>query len=299
MNYTKAELIPVDGITVPTSDSEATLASNGLWVSTVTPDDETQTSQAHIIAMLEWSSYSRQPHTMARLALMASVLGTKVTSVDNPGLGGSKLTAEERGLIAAGNYKTQVASQWAALRHKSIDAETTVFGYSQGAASAAALAAGSPEYVDVQRLILWESVGLVDQSPTRLAESFVREQVDWGAYKKENPEWFSELLRRAGPRTLFETVRHPLAPLAFARGLSRATVIDDIRDAHDKFPDLQVTIMNGEKSRVSPTAYNESLAVTLRKAMGSKAVEHIVFANESHGLEDSLPRFAAGLEYLK
>lgn len=251
-----------------------------------------------VIMGLPWSEFVARRDAFDRYGIMARAMGgVSFTAVDHPGVGrkASQLSREHLLQIRAGDFSAVASAQWQAIGDASAD--VTLLGHSQGASTVAALAAYAPEGVAVEKLFLWEPITR-KQSIFRLVGRSGLEATKWGRYLEENPKWMAQ--PGNGPLVPKEIRPHIAAYYSYPVGLSKAKIFDDIQTARERdviTPETEIVIINGDKSRVSPTRENALFTQKLESKLGLKCLR-LLLLNESHGLIDSSTRVAALLRYL-
>lgn len=165
------------------------------------PDD---TNAPLLINCLPWSEYVMRQDATARYATMAHLLGMRVMSLDNPGVGAhqSTLSKAELGLLRNGSLEPFVDMQHEAVRRVAekakIDlANVALFGDSLGTIVAWQLA----EHLQPRSLVLCEPVGITPVHPARLVADFAHDALASDRrYKHENPGWYQALSAKLPPQ---------------------------------------------------------------------------------------------------
>ncbi len=255
------------------------------------PNQGTQT-----LFSLPWSEFVARPDASARFGVMANVLKTGFIAIDTPGIGSGELDRDDRRTIKSGDFKPIALRQWQSLGNR-VKGNLDLIGYSEGALGAAALAATAPETVTIESMTLLEGVGYERRNALGFMASFGIDAMKWNAYKQANPEWFREL-QSGAPNKMFQ---EPANHWAYVRGMTRDSVFDNLANAREResiSADTEIVIAHGSESRTSPYEANSKLAERLRTELNQRAVRHVIFSGESHGMIDNLPKVSAALKAL-
>lgn len=267
----------------------------GLALDTYTVDGRKAGSRKTIALFQPWSDYVGRPFAQQRMDLIADSLNARVIGVDNLGVGlqTSDIPEAMRAQIASGDFSEVNRLQWAALQSGGSLDELTLAYYSLGTSMAMSMAAHAPEGVQIDRMMLWDCAAIEPQNFGRLALTyFMNGAQGWKRYLSENPEWVEE------PSGVMQLVKRislqPAGHYYYPRGMARKTAFDDMQMAHEKgslSPDSLIHVINGSKSKVSPSALNDALANKLtRLRHPTPDVLRLTLRNEYHAIQDSFPR---------
>lgn len=267
-------------------------------VSTV--DSRTAESGETMVQMLAWSGYTARPDEIDRSRIIADTLSTRLISVDNLGVGEgtSRIPSDIRRELQHGDFESVSRLQWEALMQDETVrnlGNLSVIGYSLGAGMAASFAATAPEGIHIDRLFLWETVGVRRQPVTMLTAKFGVEALKWNRYFPENPEW----MHRPGndPTMLSRMKAAPAGYSDYPRGLAHGTVLADLIQAREREiidDQTEIILMSNTKSRVSSLADNGYLVENLI-ANGMVPRVWDQYVGESHGMIDSTMRVKSAL----
>lgn len=265
-----------------------------------TADGRASQSSETIVNFLPWSEYVKRPDATDRYRVMADVLGVKLISIDNLGVGDgtSTLPSTIRQVVQQGNFYPVSQMQHEALLSEKSTHElgsVSLMGYSLGANMAASFAASAPESTRVDRLMLWETIGVQRQSSASLAIKFGLEALKWQSYYSENPAWMHQ---PGSDPTMWSRMRAaPAGYSDYPRGLVHGTVLADLIEAREREiidDQTEIILMSNTKSRVSSLADNGYLVENLI-ANGMVPRVWDQYVGESHGMIDSTMRVKSAL----
>lgn len=257
-----------------------------------------------IVISQPFSDFVERDFQQRRIDAIAEWTGYTTVGVDNPGVGltTSNLTVADARRLARGYWDDVTDLQWQALGDVLGDAKEStplVLSYfSLGASVAGAMAANAPQWAasNIDQVVLWDSAAPIDISFGRLAYRYARYGgAGWNDYVQENPDWMppaSDL-----KFLLSRITKQPLGHAVYPAAMAATSVVEHLKHAHDRGIMPHHTIINGSESRVSPTVENDELAYTLRRLAGKSAVTRVVFEDEKHAIQDSIPRTKAALPY--
>lgn len=267
-------------------------------VSTV--DSRTTESGETIVQMLAWSGYTARPDEIDRSRILADTLRAHLVSIDHLGVGDgtSQIPTYLRPEIQHGNFGSVSRLQWDVLRQEgSVPSlgSLSVLGYSLGAAMAASFVATAPEGTKIDRLFMWETVGVRRQPVAALVAKFGVEALKWNRYFPENPEWMHQ--PGNDPTMLLRMKNGPAGYVDYPRGLAHGTVLADMIQAREREiidGQTEIILMSNMKSRVSSLADNGCLAENLiNNGMKPKVWDQ--YLGESHGMIDSTMRLKSAI----
>ena len=275
-----------------------TVSVKGGKIDVLTADGRRDNDGHTIILTEPYSGYVGRLDDIVRHKVIASQLGARVIAIDNIGVGIGTSHRIPDGVyegLNEGNFTALALLQWEALLSRENileDGSLSIVGNSLGVASAAALAATAPEDKSIDRLVLIEGVSQPG-SLGSLAMRFISEMNDWGDYKNNNDPVYRELQRKARLSNFGRWA------YIYANALTNPRVGLDIMKAvqQQSFSETaHLDIVNGSRSRVSPTTDNEMLARQCRLhtdgTFGSPDMLHTVLRDESHGIIDDLSKYA-------
>lgn len=261
-------------------------------------------SRRTILAFQPWSDYSGREFMQRRLDAVAEATNAIVVSVDNLGVGTntSSMPRDIKQQVRSGDFSELCELTWdAVLQNPLVDVHDTdelILGYhSLGATIAAEMTAYAPEDVEINRLMLLESVTLREQSFGSLMLKYGRKGADQiGQYMGENPDWMPQ------PTPVGEfmqgLVRQAAGHYTYPRGMARRPLFEALEEARERevlTRDSLIHLSNGSRSELSPTSDNDAVAEKVRKKLGLAVCRTILYG-ETHPINDSIPRAVAYLE---
>ena len=287
----------------PLEASIATIPVEDVDIDVLTVDG--RTDEDHTILITEpYSGYVGRIDERARLKAIASQLSARVIAIDNIGLGigtTHEIPQEVRDGLAECDFTPLATRQWdALLAGEDILAQgkLSIVGMSLGVPVATALAKNIPKAGAIDRMVLIEGI-YRPGSLGSLGVKFASEMRDWGDYKKQNTDLFRQLQREGKFPHLGSWA------YVYPQALTRPRVKEDLLAAVQarSFKDsAHLDIVNGSRSRVSPTADNMTLAREYRLStdgtFGSPDMLHTVLQGESHGIIDDLAKYVQLLDIL-
>lgn len=168
------------------------------------------------------------------------------------------------------------------------------WGASLGAHVASAIVRTAPEKVRLKRLDLWETAGLDKKSNfLQFAANFMIHGGDgYADILKNNPEWVAYLRDVNGARELAKiAIRRTAGLFYYPWAINRHDIGNTIIEAKNrKNPaidgDTALTILNGTESKVSPSVFNDRLA--LRLAESGLRVVRLMSEGGVHASQDNI-----------
>ena len=221
--------------------------------------------------------------------------------VDNPGveLDLPKMSGYIKRALLSGDFKPGAIKQWDAIAQGldyvglDFDSVSRVLGASLGAHVASAIVHTAPGEVHLERLDLWETAGLgEDNKFLRFAANFMMHGGDgYADILKNNPEWVA-LRGINGAKSLAKLAICRTAGLFYYPwAINRHDIGNTIIEAKNrKNPaidgDTALTILNGTESKVSPSVFNDRLA--LRLAESGLRVVRLMSEGGVHASQDNI-----------
>lgn len=263
-------------------------------------------SRNTVMVFQPWSDYVARPFAQQRMDLIADNLNARVIGVDNlgVGMGTSDIPQEMRREIAGGDFGKVSELQWEAVQANELfdkDDSLTLSYYSLGTTMAMSMAAHAPEGVSIDRMILWDCAAIEPQHFGRLALTYLTDGgKGWKQYLSENPDWVK---KPSGIGHLVKRIAaQPAGHIDYPRGMAQKTAFDDMVMAHEKgvmSNDSVVHILNGSKSKVSPTELNDKLAAQIAGLkLPTPEVIRTTLVGERHAIQDSFPRTVCVLGHI-
>jgi len=231
------------------------------------------------IILPQWSDGTlHNPLSQERAKATATIEGGVVLYVDNPGveIDLPNMSEDVKQALLSGDFKPGAIKQWDAIAQGldyvglDFDSVSRVLGASLGAHVASAIVHTAPGEVHLERLDLWETAGLdEDNKFLRFAANFMMHGGDgYADILKNNPEWVA-LRGINGAKSLAKLAICRTAGLFYYPwAINRHDIGNTIIEAKNrKNPaidgDTALTILNGTESKVSPSVFNDRLALRL------------------------------------
>lgn len=254
------------------------------------------------IILPQWSDGTlHNPLSQERAKATAAIEGGVVLYVDNPGVepGLPKMPGYIKQALLSGDFKPGAIKQWGAIAQGldyaglDFDSVSRVLGASLGAHVASAIVHTAPGEVHLERLDLWETAGLdEDNKFLRFAANFMMHGGDgYADILKNNPEWVA-LRGINGAKSLAKLAICRTAGLFYYPwAINRHDIGNTIIEAKNrKNPaidgDTALTILNGTESKVSPSVFNDRLA--LRLAESGLRVVRLISEGGVHASQDNI-----------
>lgn len=280
---------------------ERIITDNGLGVYIADARQGDVNGKATII-LPQWSDGTlHNPLSQERAKATATIEGGVVLYVDNPGveIDLPNMSEDVKQALLSGDFKPGAIKQWDAIAQGldyvglDFDSVSRVLGASLGAHVASAIVHTAPGEVHLERLDLWETAGLdEDNKFLRFAANFMMHGGDgYADILKNNPEWVA-LRGINGAKSLAKLAICRTAGLFYYPwAINRHDIGNTIIEAKNrKNPaidgDTALTILNGTESKVSPSVFNDRLA--LRLAESGLRVVRLMSEGGVHASQDNI-----------
>ena len=254
------------------------------------------------IILPQWSDGTlHNPLSQERAKATAAIEGGVVLYVDNPGveLDLPKMPRYIKQALLSGDFKPGAIKQWDAIAQGldyvglDFDSISRVVGASLGAHVASAIVCTAPEEVHLERMDLWETAGLGEENNfLQFAANFMMHGGDgYADILKNNPEWVA-LRGINGAKSLAKlAIRRTAGLFYYPWAINRHDIGNAIIEAKNrKNPaidgDTALTILNGTESKVSPSEFNDRLA--LRLAESELRVVRLMSEGGVHASQDNI-----------
>ena len=254
------------------------------------------------IILPQWSDGTlHNPLSQERAKATAAIEGGVVLYVDNPGveLDLPKMPRYIKQALLSGDFKPGAIKQWDAIAQGldyvglDFDSISRVVGASLGAHVASAIVCTAPEEVHLERMDLWETAGLGEENNfLQFATNFMMHGGDgYADILKNNPEWVA-LRGINGAKSLAKlAIRRTAGLFYYPWAINRHDIGNTIIEAKNrKNPaidgDTALTILNGTESKVSPSEFNDRLA--LRLAESELRVVRLMSEGGVHASQDNI-----------
>ena len=260
------------------------------------------TSGKATIILPQWSDGTlHNPLSQERAKATAAIEGGVVLYVDNPGVEFDlpKMPGYIKQALLSGDFKPGAIKQWDAIAQGldyvglDFDSISRVVGASLGAHVASAIVCTAPEEVHLERMDLWETAGLGEENNfLQFAANFMMHGGDgYADILKNNPEWVA-LRGINGAKSLAKlAIRRTAGLFYYPWAINRHDIGNTIIEAKNrKNPaidgDTALTILNGTESKVSPSVFNDRLA--LRLAESGLRVVRLISEGGVHASQDNI-----------
>ena len=254
------------------------------------------------IILPQWSDGTlHNPLSQERAKATATIEGGVVLYVDNPGveIDLPNMSEDVKQALLSGDFKPGAIKQWDAIAQGldyvglDFDSVSRVLGASLGAHVASAIVHTAPGEVHLERLGLWETAGLDEKNNfLRFVANFLVHGGDgYADILKNNPEWVA-LRGVNGTKSLAKLAICRTAGLFYYPwAINRHDIGNTIIEAKNrKNPaidgDTALTILNGTESKVSPSEFNDRLA--LRLAESGLRVVRLISEGGVHASQDNI-----------
>ena len=254
------------------------------------------------IILPQWSDGTlHNPLSQERATAPAAIEGGVVLYVDNPGVEFDlpKMPGYIKQALLSGDFKPGAIKQWDAIAQGldyvglDFDSISRVVGASLGAHVASAIVCTAPEEVHLERMDLWETAGLGEENNfLQFAANFMMHGGDgYADILKNNPEWVA-LRGINGAKSLAKlAIRRTAGLFYYPWAINRHDIGNTIIEAKNrKNPaidgDTALTILNGTESKVSPSEFNDRLA--LRLAESGLRVVRLMSEGGVHASQDNI-----------
>lgn len=254
------------------------------------------------IILPQWSDGTlHNPLSQERAKATAAIEGGVVLYVDNPGveIDLPNMSKDIKQALLSGDFKPGAIKQWDAIAQGldyaglDFDSVSRVLGASLGAHVASAIVCTAPEEVHLERMDLWETAGLDEKNNfLRFVANFLVHGGDgYADILKNNPEWVA-LRGINGAKSLAKLAICRTAGLFYYPwAINRHDIGNTIIEAKNrKNPaidgDTALTILNGTESKVSPSVFNDRLA--LRLAESGLRVVRLISEGGVHASQDNI-----------
>lgn len=254
------------------------------------------------IILPQWSDGTlHNPLSQERAKATATIEGGVVLYVDNPGveIDLPNMSEDVKQALLSGDFKPGAIKQWDAIAQGldyvglDFDSVSRVLGVSLGAHVASAIVHTAPGEVHLERLGLWETAGLDEKNNfLRFVANFLVHGGDgYADILKNNPEWVA-LRGVNGTKSLAKLAICRTAGLFYYPwAINRHDIGNTIIEAKNrKNPaidgDTALTILNGTESKVSPSVFNDRLA--LRLAESGLRVVRLMSEGGVHASQDNI-----------
>ena len=254
------------------------------------------------IILPQWSDGTlHNPLSQERAKATAAIKGDVAIYVDNPGVEPDlpKMPRYIKQALLSGDFKPGAIKQWDAIAQGldyvglDFDSISRVVGASLGAHVASAIVCTAPEEVHLERMDLWETAGLGEENNfLQFAANFMMHGGDgYADILKNNPEWVA-LRGINGAKSLAKlAIRRTAGLFYYPWAINRHDIGNTIIEAKNrKNPaidgDTALTILNGTESKVSPSEFNDRLA--LRLAESGLRVVRLMSEGGVHASQDNI-----------
>ena len=278
------------------------ITDNGLGVYIADARQGDVNGKATII-LPQWSDGTlHNPLSQERAKATAAIGGGVVIYVDNPGVepGLPKMPGYIKQALLSGDFKPGAIKQWDAIAQGldyvglDFDSVSRVLGASLGAHVVSAMVHTAPEEVHLERMDLWETAGLDKENNfLQFAANFMMHGGDgYADILKNNPEWVAYLRKINGAKELANiAIRRTAGLFYYPWAINRHDIGNTIIEAKNrKKPaidgDTALTILNGTESKVSPSEFNDRLA--LRLAESGLRVVRLMSEGGVHASQDNI-----------
>ncbi|MCJ1965256.1 hypothetical protein [Candidatus Nanosynbacter sp. TM7-053] len=278
------------------------ITDNGLGVYIADARQGDVNGKATII-LPQWSDGTlHNPLSQERAKATAAIGGGVVIYVDNPGVepGLPKMPGYIKQALLSGDFKPGAIKQWDAIAQGldyvglDFDSVSRVLGASLGAHVVSAMVHTAPEEVHLERMDLWETAGLDKENNfLQFAANFMMHGGDgYADILENNPEWVAYLRKINGAKELAKIAIHRTAGLFYYPwAINRHDIGNTIIEAKNrKNPaidgDTVLTVLNGTESKVSPSVFNDRLA--LRLAESELRVVRLMSEGGVHASQDNI-----------
>lgn len=255
------------------------------------------------IILPQWSDGTlHNPLSQERAKATAAIEGGVVLYVDNPGveIDLPNMSEDVKQALLSGDFKPGAIKQWDAIAQGldyfglDFDSVSRVLGASLGAHVASAIVCTAPEEVHLERMDLWETAGLGEENNfLQFAANFMMHGGDgYADILKNNPEWVAYLRKINGAKELANiAIRRTAGLFYYPWAINRHDIGNTIIEAKNrKNPaidgDTALTILNGTESKVSPSVFNDRLA--LRLAESGLRVVRLMSEGGVHASQDNI-----------
>ena len=255
------------------------------------------------IILPQWSDGTlHNPLSQERAKATAAIEGGVVLYVDNPGveIDFPNMSEDIKQALLSGDFKPGAIKQWDAIAQGldyvglDFDSVSRVLGASLGAHVASAIVRTAPEEVHLERMDLWETAGLDKENNfLQFAANFMMHGGDgYADILKNNPEWVAYLRKINGAKELAKiAIRRTAGLFYYPWAINRHDIGNTIIEAKNrKNPaidgDTDLTILNGTESKVSPSVFNDRLA--LRLAESGLRVVKLMSEGGVHASQDNI-----------
>lgn len=281
---------------------ERIITDNGLGVYIADARQGDVNGKATII-LPQWSDGTlHNPLSQERAKATAAIKGDVAIYVDNPGVEPDlpEMPGYIKRALSSGDFKPGAIKQWDAiaqgLDYAGLDFNSVsrVLGASLGVHVASAIVCTAPEEVHLERMDLWETAGLGEESNfLQFAANFMMHGGDgYADILKNNPEWVAYLRKINGAKELANiAIRRTAGLFYYPWAINRHDIGNTIIEAKNrKNPaidgDTALTILNGTESKVSPSEFNDRLA--LRLAESGLRVVRLMSEGGVHASQDNI-----------
>ncbi len=254
------------------------------------------------IILPQWSDGTlHNPLSQERAKATAAIEGGVALYVDNPGveIDLPNMSEDIKQALLSGDFKPGAIKQWDAIAQGldyaglDFDSVSRVLGASLGAHVASAIVRTAPEEVHLERMDLWETAGLDKENNfLQFAANFMMHGGDgYADILKNNPEWVA-LRGINGAKSLAKlAIRRTAGLFYYPWAINRHDIGNTIIEAKNrKNPaidgDTALTILNGTESKVSPSEFNDRLA--LRLAESGLRVVRLMSEGGVHASQDNI-----------
>lgn len=254
------------------------------------------------IILPQWSDGTlHNPLSQERAKATAAIEGGVALYVDNPGveIDLPNMSEDIKQALLSGDFKPGAIKQWDAIAQGldyaglDFDSVSRVLGASLGAHVASAIVRTAPEEVHLERMDLWETAGLDKENNfLQFAANFMMHGGDgYADILKNNPEWVA-LRGINGAKSLAKlAIRRTAGLFYYPWAINRHDIGNTIIEAKNrKNPaidgDTALTILNGTESKVSPSVFNDRLA--LRLAESGLRVVRLISEGGVHASQDNI-----------
>ena len=281
---------------------ERIITDNNLGVYVADARQEDVNGKATII-LPQWSDGTlHNPLSQERAKATAAIEGGVVLYVDNPGveIDLPNMSEDIKQALLSGDFKPGAIKQWDAIAQGldyvglDFDSVSRVLGASLGAHVASAIVRTAPKKVHLERMDLWETAGLDKENNfLQFAANFMMYGGDgYADILKNNPEWVAYLRDINGAKELAKiAIRRTAGLFYYPWAINRHDIGNTIIEAKNrKNPAIDggtaLTILNGTESKVSPSVFNDRLA--LRLAESGLRVVRLMSEGGVHASQDNI-----------
>ncbi len=230
--------------------------------------------------------------TNYRIQELARQLEMPTLAIDQPSIGGSdKITDKQKEAMKTGvGYKSIAEAELRVMKELGIK-EIDLVGQSMGAFTAAEIARVASEYgIKVKNLVLIESPGIEDVSLMELAKRFLAEKKYLALYQsapydprmREASGFAKGSLEQSWDLISWGASIFKNSGISYAEMMRKKVVPEYLKESLGANPELELTVINGTLSTVSPAEANNQMVEELKTAGYSDRVHHMTLPGLGH-----------------